>query len=139
MNIKTYSELVRFNSFEDRLRYASIGGKVGAMTFGGQRVLNQDFYRSAEWKRVRDFVIIRDGGCDLAISNLPITGKIIVHHLNPIRISDLEDGHKLILNPDFMVCVSLDTHNAIHYGIEELSPNIYVQRTPNDTCPWKSM
>lgn len=137
MRCRTYTELSRLSTFEDRLRYASIGGEVGSVTFGGRRILNQDFYRSAEWRRVRDFVIVRDSGCDLAIPDRQIVDKIIVHHLNPIAIEDLNGDYELLLNPEFMVCVSHETHNLVHYGVEEVKPVEYVPRFQNDTCPWR--
>lgn len=137
MRCRTYTELLRLPTFEDRLRYASIGGEVGGVTFGGHRILNQDFYRSSEWKRVRDFVLVRDNGRDLAIPDRLIVDKIIVHHLNPIMVEDLGENYELLLDPEFLVCVSHETHNLIHYGVEEIVPVEYHQRFQNDTCPWK--
>lgn len=137
MTIKTYQELSQFSTFEDRYRYLRIGGRVGADTFGFDRVFNQRFYSSSEWKRVRHEVITRDMGCDLGIADREIFGRIIIHHMNPISLRDLEEGSDFLLNPDFLICVSHDTHNAIHYGDEHLLPRLPPERTPFDTCPWK--
>lgn len=136
MNIKTYSELIKLPTFSERVLYTSMVKGVGEETFAGRRVLNQAFYRSAEWKKVRDTVIVRDLGCDLAHQDFPIIGKIIVHHLNPITINDLSDA-SLILDPELLVCVSLDTHNVIHYGDVSGEDRIYTPRSQNDTCPWR--
>lgn len=136
MSIKTYSELIQLPTFAERLKYVCIGGVVGAETFGGRRLLNQDFYRSAEWRRARDMVIVRDLGCDLAHPDVPIVGTIIVHHLNPINPSDLVNLRKL-LDPELMVSTSLETHNAIHYGDATERVVGYVPRSQNDTCPWR--
>ncbi len=136
--IRTYSELVLFTTFEERFRYLQLNGFVGEQTFGFERYLNQQFYhRSAEWKRIRDLVIIRDNGCDLGINEYHILGKVIVHHMNPISSKDLESRSGYLLNPEFLVCVSHQTHNAIHYGDESLLPKAPIERRPNDTCPWK--
>lgn len=136
MKVKTYSELVLFETFDSRFRYAMISGKVGGTTFGGRRFLNQRFYRSAEWKRVRDFVIVRDAACDLAVDERPILGRVMIHHLNPISIDDVSNL-KILLDPEFLICVSHDTHNALHYGNESFLPKEYTPRFQNDTCPWK--
>lgn len=136
MSIRRYSELIRIPTFSDRFTYASLQGKVGAETFAGRRLLNQDFYRSAEWRRAREVAIVRDLGCDLAHPDVPIAGKIIIHHLNPITLDDLSNL-ELILDPEFMVCVSLDTHNAIHYGSVAAQKEGYTPRSQNDTCPWR--
>lgn len=134
--IRTYKELLRFPTFEDRFRYACVLGDVGESTFGGHRILNQRFYRSTEWKRVRDAVIIRDNGCDLAFEERPILGKIMIHHLNPISVDDV-DRLDLLLDPEFLVCVSHETHNALHYGDIDSILKDYNPRFQNDTCPWK--
>lgn len=135
--IRTYSELIRIPTFEDRFRYLKLRGKVGEDTFGFDRYFNQKFYRSSEWKRIRDHVIVRDGACDLGIPDREILGKVIIHHMNPFRLEDLMgDNAKDLLNPEFLICVSHETHNAIHYGDETLLPQIFVPRKPNDTCPW---
>ena len=135
--IKTYSELIRLSTFEDRFRYLKLRGKVGEDTFGFDRYFNQKFYRSYEWKRIRDQVIIRDNACDLGIPGREIFGKVVIHHMNPFRIEDLAgDAAEDLLNPEYLICVSHETHNAIHYGDESILPEVYVERRPNDTCPW---
>ena len=136
MVFKTYSELIRLPTFEERFQYAIVGGGVGEVTFGGRRILNQRFYRSAEWKRVRDAVIVRDEGCDLAVSGRSIIGRIMIHHLNPIVVDDMSQLG-ILLDPEFLVCVSHDTHNALHYGDLDNLPKDYRPRFQNDTCPWK--
>ena len=138
MSIKTYSELSLLSTFEERYRYLQLNGNVGEETFGFERIFNQRFYRSREWKRVRNVIIIRDNGCDLGIPDRPIYGKIIIHHLNPITMDDILHNTELLMNPEYLVCTSHDTHNAIHYGDEELLiSSIPIIRTKNDTCPWR--
>lgn len=137
-NIKTYSELSQFQTFEERYRYLRLRGAVGEETFGFDRYLNQVFYqRSPKWKKVRDFVIIRDNGCDLGLDGYDIYGKILVHHMNPITLKDLERESEYLLDPEFLICTSLNTHNAIHYGDESLLITTPIVRTKNDTCPWR--
>lgn len=135
--IRTYSELVSLPSYLDRYKYLKIGSKVGVVTFGFNRYLNQSFYQSSAWKRVRDQVIIRDNGCDLAHEDYPIAGRIYIHHLNPIQIDDLEDFNPDVLDPNNLVCVSFDTHQAIHYGDGSLLPKDPVERFENDQIPWR--
>lgn len=137
MMIRTYSELVSLPSYLDRYKYLKIGSKVGVATFGFNRYLNQSFYQSSAWKRVRDQVIIRDDGCDLAHSDYPIAGRIYIHHLNPIQIDDLEDFNPDVLDLNNLVCVSFDTHQAIHYGDESLLPKDPIERFENDQIPWR--
>ena len=137
MGIKTYSELISLPTFEERFRYLQLKGSVGKDTFGFDRYLNQNFYRSAAWKRVRDQVIIRDNGCDLGIEDLLIYGKVLIHHMNPINARDIIDMSEFLLKPEYLICVSHATHNAIHYGDENLLIKEPVIRTKNDTCPWK--
>lgn len=137
--IKTYSELITLPTFEERFRYLRLRGAVGEDTFGFDRYLNQTFYRSAEWKRVRDLVIIRDNGCDLALEGHEIYGKILIHHMNPITVKDIRTASELLLNPDYLICVTHATHNAIHYGDEHLLVKAPIERTPNDTCPWRKL
>ena len=137
MSIKTYSELIKFNTFEDRYRYLKLDGRVGDDTFGFDRYLNQNFYRSSAWKRVRDQVIVRDNGCDLGIDDRIIYGKILIHHMNPINDEDILNMTDILLNPEYLICVTLDTHNAIHYGDENLLITEPIVRTKNDTCPWR--
>lgn len=135
--IRTYKELVKLSTFEERFAYLKLRGKIGEDTFGFDRVFNQMFYRSQEWKSIRKEVIIRDNGCDLGIAGYDIYGKIIIHHMNPISVSDIQERTSFLLAPDYLICVSLDTHNAIHYGSEELLNKAPVERRKNDTCPWK--
>lgn len=136
-NIKTYSELTKLPTFKERYRYLRLTGRVGEDTFGFDRYLNQIFYRSAEWKRVRDLVIVRDNGCDLGIEDRVIYGKILIHHMNPITDKDILNATDILLNPEYLICVSHITHNAIHYGDENLLITEPIVRTKNDTCPWK--
>ena len=136
-SIKTYSELMQLPTFEERFKYLQLSNKVGKETFGFDRYLNQNFYRSAAWKRIRDQVIVRDNGCDLGIGDRMIGGKILIHHMNPITDKDIVDQTSILLNPEYLICVSHNTHNAIHYGDENLLIKEPVIRTKNDTCPWK--
>lgn len=133
---RCYSELILIPTFEARYAYLQLCGEVGATTFGFDRYLNQRFYHSGEWRAVRDFVIARDLGCDLAIEGREIFGTIYIHHMNPILIKDLELSRRIILDPEFLVCVSHDTHNAIHYGTDALLAKDPIIRRPGDTCPW---
>lgn len=135
--IRRYSELILLPSFEERFEYLKLGSKVGADTFGFDRWQNQAFYNSPEWKRVRDKVIIRDNGCDLGIVDREIGRHVIIHHMNPITVEDIRLGTNILLNPEFLICVSHETHNAIHYGDADLLPKDFIPRLPNDTCPWK--
>lgn len=137
MSIRTYSELIKLPTFEERYEYLRLDGKVGEETFGFDRYLNQIFYKSSEWIKVRDFVIIRDGGCDLAIDDREIHGRIIVHHMNPIRTEDITRRNKQILDPEFLICTVKNTHDAIHYGDGSLLITTPIERTKNDTCPWR--
>lgn len=135
--IRTYSELMRLPTFEERFRYLKLDGLVGKDTFGFDRYLNQEFYRSKEWKEVRDFVIVRDNGCDLGMDGYEIVGRIYIHHMNPITVNDIVHSSDFLLNPDYLICVSHNTHNAVHYGDENLLVTAPVERRKNDTCPWK--
>lgn len=137
MSIKTYSELVKLRTFEERYRYLRLRGSVGADTFGFDRYLNQVFYRSQKWKSIRDFVIIRDSGCDLGVDGYEIHGKILIHHLNPITVQDIESESEFLLDPEYLICTSHNTHNAIHYGDESLLIQAPIERTAFDTCPWR--
>lgn len=137
MSIRTYSELISLPTFEERYRYLRLNGSVGKETFGFDRYLNQNFYRSDAWKKVRDKVIVRDNGCDLGIEDRIICGKILIHHMNPINDKDILDCTDILLNPEYLICVTHSTHNAIHYGNEDLLIKVPVARTKNDTCPWK--
>lgn len=137
MSIKTYSELIALPTFEERYEYLRLNGRVGEDTFGFDRYMNQNFYRSAEWRRIRDRVIVRDNGCDLAIDDRIIYGKILIHHMNPITDKDLFNLSDILLDPEYLICVSHNTHNAIHYGDGERLVKDPIVRTKNDTCPWK--
>lgn len=135
--MKTYSELVSFTTLEERYNYLRTGSLVGDATFGGSRWLNQKLYTSPEWKEFRREIVIRDDGCDLALEGYEISGKIIIHHLNPITKEQILNRDRAIFDPENVVCVSFDTHNAIHYGDESLIPHVPIERTPNDTIPWR--
>lgn len=137
MELKRYSELSKIPKFMDRYEYARIGGSVGIETFGFDRYLNQTLYKSDRWKEPRRFVIIRDNGCDLGVPDREIRGRLIVHHLNPITEEDIYNKADWIFDPEFLICVSITTHNAIHYGDKSLLIADPIVRTPNDTCPWR--
>lgn len=134
---RSYSELMTIETFKDRYEYLRLHGKVGAVTFGFDRYLNQKFYHSAEWKRIRDYVIVRDNGCDLGSPDHPIRGKVYIHHMNPISVQDLRNSETSMLDPEYLICVSKETHDAIHYGDSSLLQEEWKERQPNDTCPWK--
>lgn len=135
--IRTYSELITLPTFEDRFRYLKLSGKVGEDTFGFDRYLNQVFYRSAKWKEIRDYVIIRDNGCDLGMEGHEIHQRILVHHMNPITKEDILRESEFLLDPEYMICTIKNTHDAIHYGDESLLLTTPIERRKNDTCPWK--
>lgn len=134
---KTYRDLIDISDFTDRFNYLKVSGRVGDRTFGGSRYLNQQLYNSLEWKRVRREVILRDNGCDLAHSDHPIYGQVYIHHIEPITVEDIVKRRSKVFDPDNLVCVSFQTHNAIHYGDDSLLAKEYVERTKNDTCPWR--
>ena len=135
MSIRTYSELITIPTFEERFEYLQLKGSVGKDTFGYDRYLNQVLYRSPEWKRLRNQIIIRDGGCDLACDGYDIYDKVLIHHLNPITVEDVLARSRKVFDPDNLVCVSHSTHNAIHYGDVDLLVTGPIIRTQNDTCP----
>jgi len=138
--ILTYNELIRLPTFEERLSYLLLHGRVGAETFGFDRWLNQHFYRSEEWKQLRRKIIIRDNGCDLGVDGYDIQGAILVHHMNPIVADDIVNCTPYLMNPDFLISTSFNTHQAIHYENADLlkvAPIYPTERKPNDTCPWK--
>jgi hypothetical protein len=135
--IRRYRELRKLKTFEERYRYLQLKGTVGESTFGFDRYLNQLLYKSQKWKDVRDKVIIRDEACDLGIEGYELYGKILIHHMNPIAIEDVELERDTVYDPEFLVCTSLNTHNAIHFGDESLLPKLPVERKRNDTCPWR--
>jgi hypothetical protein len=136
---RSYSELITLPTFEERFRYLKLGGAIGKETFGFDRYLNQAFYSTLEWKNFRRDMIVRDLGCDLGIPDREIGGIIILHHINPISMADIRQRNiEVLLNPENVICVSHNTHNAIHYGDESLlTPSTLVERRPNDTCPWR--
>ena len=135
--IRTYSELITLPTFEERFNYLKLKGQVGKDTFGFDRWLNQIFYRDPEWKSVRDYVIVRDNGCDLGVDGYEINGRILVHHMNPISKEDILERSKYLLDPEFLISTIHNTHNAIHYGDKNLLMTAPIERSPNDTCPWK--
>lgn len=134
--IRTYTELSQFDAFVDRFRYLSLRGVVGESTFGFDRYINQAFYRSTQWKRMRDFIIVRDEGCDLGIDGHEIFDRPIIHHMNPMNSNDIVSGDDRILDPEYLICVTLRTHNAIHYGDESLLRRDFTPRTAGDTALW---
>lgn len=134
--IRTYSELIIFTTLEERFRYLALRGGVGDTTFGYDRWINQGFYASRDWKLVRRDVIARDLGCDLAVEGYEIHGRIIVHHMNPMERDDIIDGNQNIIDPEFLITTTHETHNAIHYGDERLLPRPLIERKPGDTKLW---
>lgn len=138
MEIRTYSELKDIPTFKERYKYLKLSGKVGLDTFGFDRYLNQTFYKSPEYRKIRQEVILRDNGCDLGLDGYEIFGKILVHHMNPITKRDILERSDYALNPEYLICVSHNTHNAIHYGDESLLQlDIPIVRKPNDQAPWR--
>lgn len=137
--IRTYSELITFETFEERFQYLKLDGSIGEDTFGFDRYLNQLFYRSPEWRQVRNFVITRDLGCDLAIPEREIINQqILIHHMNPLTKDDIINKTDFLLNPEYLICTTKRTHNAIHYSDDRiLIPDDPVVRTKNDQCPWR--
>lgn len=135
--MRTYSELIKLATLAERFDYLKLGGVIGEDTFGFERYLNQNFYRSAVWKKIRNQVIIRDNGCEMGLEDYPISGRIIIHHMNPVDSDDIIHQRDILLNPEFLICVGNQTHNAIHYGSIDLLPQDPIERKPNDTCPWK--
>lgn len=135
--IRSYSELSKLKTFEERFKYLQLNGEVGRDTFGFDRYINQRYYTSAEWKAIRDRVIVRDNGCDLGVGGREIYGKILIHHMNPITVEDIETQSDILTNPEYLIATTHETHNAIHYGDENLLIKGPVNRSPNDTCPWK--
>lgn len=137
MTIKTYSELLTFPTFEERYEYLRLKGRVGEETFGFDRYLNQIFYKSKEWRSVRDYVIARDNGCDLGIEGYEIFGQILIHHMNPITKEDILERKDVLLNPEYLITTVKNTHDAIHYGDRSLLVTAPIERRKNDTCPWR--
>lgn len=137
MNIKRYSELSKLKTFNERYLYLKLGGAVGKDTFGFDRYLNQMFYKDRGWLSVRDFVIVRDCGCDMGLDGYDINGRIIIHHMNPITVEDIKTRSEFLLDPEYLIAVSHDTHNAIHYGDDSFLFEPIIERVKNDTCPWR--
>ena len=137
MIYRTYSELCKYDTYLDRFNYLKLSGRVGKETFGFDRYLNQKLYKSERWRRLRHDIIVRDNACDLGIDDREIHDKIIIHHMNPITIEDILNESKLLFSPEFLICTTLKTHNAIHYGDINLVTERFVERRKNDTCPWK--
>lgn len=135
--MRTYTDLIKLPTFQERFKYLELNGVVGSDTFGFDRYLNQNFYTSQEWQRIKREVILRDNGCDLGVDGYTIFGRVIVHHMNPISPKDILNQTDLLMNPEFLICVSHTTHNAIHYGSENLLLKGPADRKPNDTCPWR--
>ena len=137
MRKRSYRELLQLNSFEERFDYLKLAGEVGNPTFGYDRYFNQQFYHSSEWRRARNRIVLRDNGCDLGMPDYEIHGRIYIHHINPITKQDVEDFSDNLFDPDNLICVTFDTHNAIHFGDERTLPKTPIERAPGDTCPWR--
>ncbi len=137
--IRTYTELIQYPTFEERYNYLKLSGRVGSDTFGFDRYLNQRFYHSAEWKRIRRDVIIRDEGRDLGMEGYELQNGLYIHHMNPLTPDDITNMTEMVLNPEYLICVSKRTHDAIHFGDTSILPKGPTERTPNDTCPWKQV
>ena len=136
--IRTYSELIKLETFEERFHYLELSGTVGAETFGFDRYLNQNFYTSDEWKRLRNQIIRRDNGCDLGVPGYDIHTVILIHHMNPISVKDVLAHNDLLINPEYLITTRLSTHNGIHYGDDSvLQSYSVIERRPGDTCPWR--
>ena len=135
--IRSYSELAKLPTFIERFKYLKLGGGVGRETFGHDRWINQQFYRSRAWRQVRQHIIARDLGCDLGVEDYEIFDQIHIHHMNPLQVEEIEHGDESILDPEFLITVTHRTHNAIHYGTEEILPKPFVERRPGDTTPWR--
>lgn len=136
--IRTYSELIKFKTFKERFEYLKLDGKVGDETFGFDRYLNQMFYKTKEWRNIRNHIIFRDHGCDLGILDREITDEIIlIHHMNPITKDDILNRSKFLLDPEYLICTIDNTHKAIHYGDANLLYQDFVERSKYDTCPWR--
>lgn len=135
--IRRYSDLRRLESFKERYYYLKLNGVVGESTFGFDRYVNQSLYKSSRWRRTRSQIIIRDNGCDLGIEGHDIGDHIIIHHMNPITLEDIEEEEDSVFDPEYLICCSSRTHKAIHFGDENLLPKEFVERRPNDTCLWR--
>lgn len=137
--IRTFTELSKMKTFEERFEYLKLSNGVGIETFGFDRYLNQSFYSSPEWRRLRNDIIIRDNGCDLGVDGYEISRyqRLIIHHMNPITIEDIIDRKPDVMDPEYLICASFRTHNAIHYSDESILLTKTIERKPGDTCPWK--
>lgn len=135
--IRTYTELIKLKTYKERFEYLKLDGVLGSATFGENRYVNQQFYRSERWRRIRRKVILRDKGCDLGVEGYEINKGIIIHHMNPVMLSDIIDETDILLNPEYLICCSHDTHNAIHYGNIDNVPDLFAIRAPNDQIPWR--
>jgi hypothetical protein len=136
MKIRSYSELRRLSTYDDRFEYLKLGGGVGRATFGFDRYVNQQFYTSREWKEARDFVIVRDEGCDLGVLGYEIHVELLIHHMNPLSVDDIIRHEAWIIDPEFLITTTHRTHNNIHFGVEDSGPKVAIRRTPNDTKLW---
>ena len=137
---RSYIGLISLNTFKERFEYLKLSGIVAEETFGYERYLNQKFYRSAEWAKIRDFVIVRDNGCDLGVDGHEIIDThLIIHHINPITVDDIRNRRERLLDPNNLITTSLLTHNALHYGNYDFLIDIPVERSKYDTCPWKKI
>lgn len=136
MMFRTFSELSRLETFEERYRYLALRGQVGETTFGFDRYMNQKFYTSTQWRNVRNHIIIRDNACDLGVEGYDIHSRLVIHHMNPMTAADISHGDPAILDPEFLIATTHQTHNAIHYGDEALLPKPPVERKPGDTNLW---
>lgn len=134
--VRTYRELIRFTSLRERYNYLALRGVVGDSTFGSERTLNQNFYRSREWRQIRNHVIARDEGCDLGVPGFEIFDAVYIHHMNPLTPDDIRHSTEYLLDPNYLITTTHQTHNAIHYGDERLLPRDYVPRSPGDTKLW---
>lgn len=137
MKIRTYSELITLQTFEERFEYLKLGGTVGKETFGFDRYLNQIFYKSQDWLHIRDQIIIRDNGCDLAVEGREIYGRILIHHINPITMEDIMNRSSWLFDPENLICTVKNTHDAIHFSDDSLLVKDPITRSKNDTCPWR--
>lgn len=135
---RSYRELITLETFEDRFNYLALSGMIGESTFGFDRYLNQMLYRSRQWRQLRDQIILRDNGCDMALPAFEIGGLIIIHHINPLTVEDLENESALVFDSENLVCVSHATHNAIHFGIADVKLLLPIERFAHDTVPWKN-
>lgn len=135
--IRCYNDLIQLKTFEERLRYLKINGKVGEETFGLDRYINQQLYKSQRWRSTRSKIIIRDDGCDLGIDGRQLEDYIVIHHMNPISLEDIEEERDIVYDPNYLICCSTRTHRAIHFGDENLLIRDPVIRRPNDTCLWR--